>query len=77
MAQSNWEADKMLDVYINDYLMKRNLHATAKAFISEAKVTNDPQLMLLEGFSLNGGPSFGTSSMLELTKSTPKQLHHI
>ncbi|KAJ6798579.1 transcriptional corepressor LEUNIG-like protein isoform X4 [Iris pallida] len=42
MAQSNWEADKMLDVYIYDYLMKRNLHATAKAFMSEAKVANDP-----------------------------------
>ncbi|XP_062213886.1 transcriptional corepressor LEUNIG_HOMOLOG-like isoform X2 [Phragmites australis] len=42
MARTNWEADKMLDVYIYDYLVKRNLHATAKAFISEGKVATDP-----------------------------------
>ncbi|KAJ4747042.1 Transcriptional corepressor leunig-like protein [Rhynchospora pubera] len=42
MAQSKWEADKMLDVYIYDYLMKRNLQATAKAFLSEGNVATDP-----------------------------------
>ncbi|XP_077229855.1 transcriptional corepressor LEUNIG_HOMOLOG-like isoform X2 [Tasmannia lanceolata] len=42
MAQSNWEADKMLDVYIYDYLLKRNLHATAKSFMTEGKVATDP-----------------------------------
>ncbi|WOK95788.1 transcriptional corepressor LEUNIG-like isoform X2 [Canna indica] len=42
MSQTNWEADKMLDVYIYDYLMKRNLQATAKAFQAEAKVSSDP-----------------------------------
>eukprot|EP01018_Ginkgo_biloba_P009921 Gb_06853 [translate_table: standard] len=42
MAQSNWEADKMLDVYIYDYLLKRNLHASAKAFMTEGKVSPDP-----------------------------------
>ncbi|MQM01692.1 hypothetical protein Taro_034447 [Colocasia esculenta] len=42
MAQSNWEADKMLDVYIYDYLLKRNLHASAKAFMAEGKVAADP-----------------------------------
>ncbi|XP_043720042.1 transcriptional corepressor LEUNIG_HOMOLOG-like isoform X2 [Telopea speciosissima] len=42
MAQSNWEADKMLDVYIYDYLLKRNLHASAKAFMTEGKVAADP-----------------------------------
>ncbi|KAF6167951.1 hypothetical protein GIB67_020521 [Kingdonia uniflora] len=49
MSQTNWEADKMswvcenrLDVYIYDYLVKRNLHATAKAFQSEGKVSSDP-----------------------------------
>ncbi|KAL6638318.1 hypothetical protein ACP70R_025890 [Stipagrostis hirtigluma subsp. patula] len=41
-ARTNWEADKMLDVYIYDYLVKRNLHTTAKAFISEGKVATDP-----------------------------------
>ncbi|KAH1054642.1 hypothetical protein GYH30_023433 [Glycine max] len=40
--QSNWEADKMLDVYIYDYLMKRKLHAAAKAFVAEGKVSTDP-----------------------------------
>ncbi|WOG95024.1 hypothetical protein DCAR_0314326 [Daucus carota subsp. sativus] len=42
MAQSNWEADKMLDVYIYDYLLKRKLHSSAKAFMAEGKVANDP-----------------------------------
>ncbi|KAK4585734.1 hypothetical protein RGQ29_023098 [Quercus rubra] len=42
MAQSNWEADKMLDVYIYDYLMKKKLHATAKSFMTEGKVAPDP-----------------------------------
>ncbi|PRQ35937.1 putative transcription factor WD40-like family [Rosa chinensis] len=42
MAQSNWEADKMLDVYIYDYLMKKELHATAKSFMTEGKVAPDP-----------------------------------
>ncbi|KAJ4728500.1 Transcriptional corepressor LEUNIG [Melia azedarach] len=42
MAQGNWEADKMLDVYIHDYLLKRKLHASAKAFMTEGKVATDP-----------------------------------
>ncbi|GAV70686.1 WD40 domain-containing protein/LisH domain-containing protein [Cephalotus follicularis] len=42
MAQSNWEADKMLDVYIHDYLLKRKLHTSAKAFMTEGKVATDP-----------------------------------
>ncbi|XP_004296628.1 PREDICTED: transcriptional corepressor LEUNIG [Fragaria vesca subsp. vesca] len=42
MAQSNWEADKMLDVYIYDYLMKKELHATAKSFMNEGRVAPDP-----------------------------------
>lgn len=32
----------MLDVYIYDYLMKRKLHASAKAFQAEGKVSTDP-----------------------------------
>ncbi|KAK4750886.1 hypothetical protein SAY87_004368 [Trapa incisa] len=42
MAQSNWEADKMLDVYIHDYLLKKKLHESAKAFMTEGKVATDP-----------------------------------
>ncbi|KAF4347313.1 hypothetical protein F8388_026590 [Cannabis sativa] len=42
MALSNWEADKMLDVYIYDYLVKKKLHATAKSFMTEGKVAPDP-----------------------------------
>ncbi|KAI4344972.1 hypothetical protein L6164_012143 [Bauhinia variegata] len=42
MAQSNWEADKMLDVYIYDYLIKKKLHNTAKSFMTEGKVAPDP-----------------------------------
>ncbi|CAN1331374.1 Transcriptional corepressor LEUNIG [Linum perenne] len=42
MSQTNWEADKMLDVYIYDYLVKRKLDASAKAFQAEGKVSTDP-----------------------------------
>ncbi|XP_020259884.1 transcriptional corepressor LEUNIG_HOMOLOG-like isoform X2 [Asparagus officinalis] len=42
MGQVTWEADKMLDVYIYDYLVKRNLQETAKAFMAEGKVATDP-----------------------------------
>eukprot|EP00252_Welwitschia_mirabilis_P005203 TRINITY_DN1568_c0_g6_i2.p1 TRINITY_DN1568_c0_g6~~TRINITY_DN1568_c0_g6_i2.p1 ORF type:complete len:882 (-),score=202.48 TRINITY_DN1568_c0_g6_i2:799-3444(-) len=43
MSQANnWEADKMLDVYIYDYLVKRNLQASAKAFQAEGKVSPEP-----------------------------------
>ncbi|XP_054805840.1 transcriptional corepressor LEUNIG_HOMOLOG isoform X2 [Prosopis cineraria] len=42
MAQSNWEADKMLDVYIYDYLVKKKLHNTAESFMTEGKVAPDP-----------------------------------
>ncbi|XP_071717476.1 transcriptional corepressor LEUNIG_HOMOLOG-like isoform X2 [Rutidosis leptorrhynchoides] len=41
MAQ-NWEAEKMLDVYIHDYLLKRKMHESAKAFMTEGKVATDP-----------------------------------
>ncbi|KAE9621127.1 putative transcription factor WD40-like family [Lupinus albus] len=42
MGQSNWEADKMLDVYIYDYLVKKKLHNTAKTFMTEGNVSSDP-----------------------------------
>jgi len=42
MGQPGWEADKMLDVYIHDYLLKRNLLASAKTFMTEAKVSTEP-----------------------------------
>jgi WD40 repeat protein len=42
MSQTNWEADKMLDVYIHDYFVKRDLKASAQAFQVEGKVSSDP-----------------------------------
>ncbi|TQD71238.1 hypothetical protein C1H46_043229 [Malus baccata] len=42
MSHTNWEADKMLDVYIHDYLVKRDLKASAQAFQAEGKVSSDP-----------------------------------
>ncbi|RID69574.1 hypothetical protein BRARA_C01661 [Brassica rapa] len=41
MAQSNWEADKMLDTYIYDHLVKKKLHNIAKSFVTEGKVSPD------------------------------------
>ncbi|KAK9741776.1 hypothetical protein RND81_03G127200 [Saponaria officinalis] len=42
MSHTNWEADKMLDVYIHDYLVKRGLKASAQAFQAEGKISCDP-----------------------------------
>ncbi|KAL9265104.1 Transcriptional corepressor LEUNIG-like protein [Drosera capensis] len=42
MSQTHWEADKMLDVYIHDYFVKKKLQVSAKAFQQEAKVATDP-----------------------------------
>ncbi|KAK7388758.1 hypothetical protein VNO78_23585 [Psophocarpus tetragonolobus] len=42
MSHLNWEADKMLDLYIHDYLIKRQLHATARVFQAEGNVSMDP-----------------------------------
>ncbi|XP_035817502.1 transcriptional corepressor LEUNIG isoform X4 [Zea mays] len=42
MAHNVWEADKMLDSYIYDYLLKRNLQNTAKAFQAESNVPSAP-----------------------------------
>lgn len=38
----NLVCDCRLDVYIYDYLLKRNLQTTAKAFMAEGKVAADP-----------------------------------
>ncbi|KAM6576774.1 hypothetical protein CsatB_028611 [Cannabis sativa] len=54
MALSNWEADKMLDVYIYDYLIKKKLHATAKSFMTEGKVAPDPFVTLTRPMSSEG-----------------------
>ena len=39
-----------LDVYIYDYLIKRNLQASAKAFLNEGKVSSDPVGMFSSSF---------------------------
>ncbi|RWW22922.1 hypothetical protein GW17_00012856, partial [Ensete ventricosum] len=49
ISKSN--ASIRLDVYIYDYLMKRNLHASAKTFQAEGKVSSDPVGRL---FSISG-----------------------
>lgn len=42
MSQSKWDAEKMLDVYVYDYFVKRNLHATAQKFLAERKISTHP-----------------------------------
>ncbi|XP_061345223.1 transcriptional corepressor LEUNIG-like [Gastrolobium bilobum] len=42
MSRLNWDAGEMLDAYIYDYLTKRQLHASAKAFQAEGNVSTDP-----------------------------------
>ncbi|XP_057505079.1 transcriptional corepressor LEUNIG-like isoform X2 [Actinidia eriantha] len=50
MSQTNWEADKMLDVYIHDYLVKRDLKASAQAFQAEGKVSDPVAIDAPGGF---------------------------
>lgn len=44
-----------LDVYIYDYLIKRNLQASAKAFLNEGKVSSDPVGTLVLSLWYDGG----------------------
>ncbi|KAG4199653.1 hypothetical protein ERO13_A05G160900v2 [Gossypium hirsutum] len=37
-----WDAGKMLDLYLHDYLVKKNMHETAALFREEAGVSNRP-----------------------------------
>ncbi|KAK1375878.1 hypothetical protein POM88_032071 [Heracleum sosnowskyi] len=41
MSQTNWEDDTLLDVYIHEYLVKRDIKASAQAFQAEGKVSSD------------------------------------
>ncbi|XP_015074852.1 transcriptional corepressor LEUNIG-like isoform X2 [Solanum pennellii] len=53
MAHSNIEADKMLDVYIHDYLMKRKFGVSARTFQVEAQLlTNRVAIDAPGGFLL-------------------------
>uniref|UniRef100_A0ACD5YBX9 Uncharacterized protein n=1 Tax=Avena sativa TaxID=4498 RepID=A0ACD5YBX9_AVESA len=90
MARSNWEADKMLDVYIYDYLVKRNLHNSAKAFMNEGKVATDPVAIdapggfLFEWWSIfwdifaartrDKPPEGATAASIDLIKSREQQM---
>ncbi|OMO65208.1 hypothetical protein COLO4_31447 [Corchorus olitorius] len=53
MAESDgWDAEKMLDLYLHDYLLKKNMHATATLFRKEAGLSNPPPVVIEspEGF---------------------------
>ncbi|XP_037492439.1 transcriptional corepressor LEUNIG_HOMOLOG isoform X4 [Jatropha curcas] len=43
-----WDAEKMLDLYVHDYLVKRKLHNTAAIFQKEANVGANP--VAIDGF---------------------------
>ncbi|KAI5331202.1 hypothetical protein L3X38_021328 [Prunus dulcis] len=38
----HWDAEKMLDLYLHDYMVKKNMHKTAAAFRKEANVCGTP-----------------------------------
>ncbi|XP_043687456.1 transcriptional corepressor LEUNIG_HOMOLOG-like [Telopea speciosissima] len=40
MDDLKWDADKMLNLYIHDYMMKKKLHKAAQIFRNEAKITS-------------------------------------
>ncbi|XVE51362.1 hypothetical protein DITRI_Ditri02bG0034100 [Diplodiscus trichospermus] len=54
----DWDAEKMLDLYLHDYLVKKNMHETAAVFRKEAGIVNhsvvidSPQGFLPEWWSL-------------------------
>ncbi|KAF8393300.1 hypothetical protein HHK36_021541 [Tetracentron sinense] len=67
--------DNRLDVYIYDYLVKRNLQASAKAFQAEGKVSSDPvgkitqterDAIYLFNFGISGLPILIGSEVLDL-----------
>ncbi|KAK4781248.1 hypothetical protein SAY87_017354 [Trapa incisa] len=89
MSKTNWEADKMLDVYLHDYFVKRNLRATARAFQAESRVPIDtvaidsPDGFLMEWWSVfwdifaardSEKISDGTASQAGQHSVTPQQL---
>ncbi|XP_038710429.1 transcriptional corepressor LEUNIG-like isoform X2 [Tripterygium wilfordii] len=37
-----WDAEKMLDLYVHDYMVKKNMHKAAETFKEEADVGNHP-----------------------------------
>ncbi|ORX87266.1 hypothetical protein K493DRAFT_319695 [Basidiobolus meristosporus CBS 931.73] len=39
-----WEGDKMLNIYIYDYCLKRNWNSAAQAFLNDAQVARDSQV---------------------------------
>ncbi|XP_022144857.1 transcriptional corepressor LEUNIG-like isoform X2 [Momordica charantia] len=89
MSEAMWEVDKMLDVYIYDYLLKRKLHASARSFLDEGKVFMDsvaidaPGGFLLEWWSvfwdifitrINPQHSEAAASYIKLKKAGDWQL---
>lgn len=80
----------MLDVYIYDYLVKRNLHNSAKAFMNEGKVATDPVAIdapggfLFEWWSIfwdifdartrDKPPQGATAASIDLMKSREQQM---
>ncbi|CAI0468725.1 unnamed protein product, partial [Linum tenue] len=38
MAENWWDAQKMFDMYLLDYMVKRNMHETAAHFRAESNV---------------------------------------
>ncbi|XP_021597021.1 transcriptional corepressor LEUNIG isoform X2 [Manihot esculenta] len=47
---NSWDAKKMLDLYLHDYLVKRKLHDTAAIFRKEANVGEHPVVDSVDGF---------------------------
>ncbi|XP_057948630.1 transcriptional corepressor LEUNIG_HOMOLOG-like [Malania oleifera] len=46
-----WDAEKMLQLYVHDYMVKKNMHRTAEIFAREANVCNNPVVIdVPEGF---------------------------
>ncbi|KAL5151170.1 40S ribosomal protein S6 [Glycine soja] len=52
-----WDADKILRLYLHDYMIKRGMHNAAEIFKKEAQVPDHPiqWLILQMDFCLNGG----------------------
>ncbi|KAK8692630.1 hypothetical protein V6N13_076086 [Hibiscus sabdariffa] len=55
--EDDWNAEKMLDLYLHDYLVKKNMHETAELFRQEAgpfffPVIDSPQGFLQDWWSL-------------------------
>ncbi|KAI3456250.1 hypothetical protein Pfo_012913 [Paulownia fortunei] len=88
----DWDPQKMLDMYIHDYMIRKNMHTTAEIFAKEADVCpksvviNPPEGFLSEWWSLfwdlyyaklSKHPQAAQVSSSKATQNAPQNVHPV